>query len=84
MPVENLKFTLMKHFGRLVCRLEVSIKIYLKEVGLYGLIEDRVQWHAVVKTVINPFFCLFICWGNFLTSCVAAGFLGMTLLNWVC
>jgi hypothetical protein len=46
----------MKHFGRLICRLEGNIKIYLKEVGLYGLIEDRVQWHAVVKTVINPFF----------------------------
>jgi len=74
----------MKHFGRLICRLEGSIKIYLKEVGPYGLNEDRVQWHAVEKTVINPFsFLLFICWGNFLTSCVTAGFLGMTLLHWV-
>jgi len=42
-----------------VCRLECSIKIYLKEIGLYGLIEDRVQWHAVVKTVMNLFFFFF-------------------------
>jgi len=49
----------MKHFGRLICRLEGNTKIYLKEVGLYGLIEDRVQWHAVVETVINPLFFSF-------------------------
>ena len=50
----------MKHFGRLICRLEGNTKIYLKEVGLYGLVEARVQWHGVVKTVINPFFSFFI------------------------
>jgi hypothetical protein len=50
----------MEHFVRLISRLEGYIKIYLKEVGLYGLTESRVQWHALVKTVINPFFFSFI------------------------
>jgi hypothetical protein len=74
----------MKHFGRLIFRLEGNTKMYVKEVGLYGLNEDRAQWCAVVKTVINHFSPFFIyLWGNFLTSCVTFGFLGMTLLHWV-
>jgi hypothetical protein len=47
--------------GRLRCRWEDNIKMYLKEIGLESvdwihLIQDRDSWWALVDTVINTQF----------------------------
>jgi hypothetical protein len=63
--------------GGPTCRWGDNIKMDLKEIGLDGmdwihLAQDRDQWRALVKTVVNH-------WvpkntGKFLSSCTIGGF----------
>jgi hypothetical protein len=52
------RFWLGGLLGRLRCRWENNIKMYLKEIEIYGtnwiqLAQDRVQWQAFVNMVMN-------------------------------